>query len=132
MFELCLNSLSCKSGFAFPQVFEPFYSTFNLYFDKRHLPLVSELKQLPGKLFIPILSNKDSDVLFWHDIDVKGDDNSSSIEEQCRMISDTSTGQHKFILDVNSKGTWTILLYAKKPTSEKNWTMILKFVLTAS
>lgn len=134
--ELRLNSLSYKSGVSFPQVFEAFYSTFNLSFDIKHLPLISEVKQLPARVFIP-LNSQDTNVLFWHDIDVKGRDDDDSnevfnLDDQCKMISDPSTGQHRLMVEVNAKGKWTVSLYAKKTTAaDKSWTAILKFTVIA-
>lgn len=134
--EVNLNSLSCKSGLSFPHIFEAFYSVFNLKLDANHLPLVSEVKQLPTKIFIP-LTSMDTDVLFWHDVDVKDTGNEDgremlNLDDQCKMTSDPTTGQHKLIVEVNAKGKWTVLLYARRAAAaDKSWTVVLKFVVTA-
>lgn len=133
--EFCLTSLSSKSGVSFPQISEAFYSTFGLQFDRKHLPLTSEVSQLPAKVLIPIRSS-DPDVLFWHDIDVKSDDGENNeifnLDDQCKMISDPSTGEHKLMVEMIVKGKWTVSLYAKKSNAvDKSWTAILKFEVTA-
>lgn len=131
--ELRLNSLSFTTGFSFPQVFEAFYFTFGLYFDRMHLPLISHIKQLPAKVIIPLYS-QEADILFMHDVDVKDVDESIesyNLEDQCKLISDPSTGQHKLIIEVNTRGKWTVSLYAKKSAAvEQTWIAVLKFVLT--
>ena len=135
--EVCLNSLLCKTGLSFPQVFEAFYSIFNMKLDMNHLPLVSEVKQLPAKIFIPF-SSMDTSVLFSHDIDVKDANNEDghemlNLDDQCKMISAPATGQHKLIVEVNAKGKWTVSLYARRSTAvSKSWTTVLKFVVIAA
>ena len=133
--ELRLNSLSFTTGFSFPQVFEAFYFTFGLYFDRMHLPLISHIKQLPAKVIIPLYSHE-SDLLFMHDVDVKDIDDSIesyNLEDQCKLISDPSTGQHKLIIEVNTRGKWTVSLYAKQSVAvEQPWIAVLKFVLTTA
>jgi hypothetical protein len=135
--EVCLNSLSCRGGVSFPQVFEAFYSIFDLRFDMKHLPLVSEVGLLPAKVLIPFKS-VNPDILFWHDIDVStadedgGSNEVLNLDDQCKMISDPASDQHRLILEINAKGKWTVSLYAKRSVAvDKSWTAIMKFVVTA-
>ena len=131
--ELRLNSLSFKSGIHFPQVFEQFYSNFKLQLDPTQLPLISEVNQVPTKIVIPIYS-PDGDVQFWHDVDVKvdsseeGEDNQTfNKEDQCKMISDPASGRHELAMEVDSKGQWTVSLFARRSNSaDKSWVTILK------
>lgn len=133
LLELHLNSLSYKGKISFPQIFEPFYTPFNLQLNKKHLPLVSEVQEIPTEVVIPLYSPPD--VQFWHDIDVKYAEESNasfSHEDQCKMMSDPSTGQHQIIIEVNAKGKWTVSLFAKKfATAEKTWTPVLKHIINS-
>lgn len=132
--ELRLISLSFKSAIGFPQVFEPFYSMFKLQLDRKYLPLISQVEELPLKVIIPIYSPK-SGVQFCHDIDIKCEDESNENldqEDQCKIISDPSTGQHKLVIEVNIKGKWTVLLYAKKSgVGDKSWTTVMKYSVSS-
>lgn len=132
--ELRLQSLEFKSEVCYPQVFEAFYSTFKLRFDKKHLPLVSKVTKFPTRVAVPFYSP--ATVEFWHDVDVKYDDenmdDSMCLEDQCKMISDPSTGLNKLLVEVTSRGKWTVSVYAKMlDSTSKNWTAVLKHTIHA-
>lgn len=134
IFELRLKSLTYRSDASFPQIFEPFYSTFNLRIDRKDLPILSKVEQIPTKITIPIYGS--SNIEFWHDIDIECEDENSenfNVEDQCKIISDDFAGKHKLIIEINAKGKWMVLLYAKKSTAlGHNWISIMKcVVLTA-
>ena len=131
--EFRLKSSVYKSGVSFPQLFEPFYSTFNLQLDSKSLPITSTIEQIPAKIVILICGPNNID--FWHDIDIENEDENKEKfmeEDQCKIISDDFAGQHKLIIDINVKGKWTVSLYAKKSTAVgHNWTSIMKCLINA-
>ena len=63
--ELRLNSLSFRTGIGFPQLFEPLYSAYNLQLDKKNLPLISRVQEIPTKIIIPILKVRFNSGMTW-------------------------------------------------------------------
>lgn len=129
--EVKIQNIFFNSQVSFPQIFEPFYSTFGLSFDEKDLPLISEIQQTPSEMVIrfysPVMSVK-----FTHDIDVKSTEKNNvdvDYTNQCRIMSNPLTGLHEVIVQVVTKGEWTISIYARHDTANGSWIIVFKHVI---
>ena len=112
---------------SFPQIFEPFRTTFVMQIKRSTLPLISKVGKLSSTLTIPFYTCSPPSVKFWHDANVAN----RSEQSVTRMISDPKTGFHKLIVDITELGYWTISLYAQDINSpSKTWTAVQHIVIT--
>ena len=124
--ELQIQANTFADHLSFPQIFEPFRTSFDMQIRRSTLPLISKVGKLPSTLTIPFYSPPS--VKFWHDANVAN----KSEQSVTRMISDLKTGLHELIVDITELGCWTISLYAQDINSpSKTWTAVLRHIVIA-
>jgi len=121
-FQIRANAFS--DHISFPQIFEPFRTTFEMKIEKSALPLISKVHNLPSSLTIPFYSP--TSVKFWHEANVANE----GVESVTRMISNSETGFHELVVEFSKVGCWTISLSAQNIESSSNaWATVLQHVV---
>ena len=121
-FQIRANTFS--DHISFPQIFEPFRTTFEMRIEKSTLPLISKVHNLPSSLTIPFYSSPL--VKFWHEANVANE----GVESVTRMISNPETGLHELVVELSEVGCWTISLSAQNIESSSNaWATVLQHVV---
>ena len=126
VFQLKLKAVGFQPDLAFPELFEPFYTTFNMRIADTHLPLLRRVKKVPSTLHISFFCP--SDVLLWHLAQV----NEVVHEAATQIPPSAEPGKHELVIDFNKTGRWVITLYAQLASAENkaDWTPVLRHVVT--
>lgn len=126
LFQLKLKAVAYKKDFAFPQVFEPFYTNFKMSISDAHLPLLQRVGKRPSSLVIPF--NCPSDVLLWHLAQV----NEVVYEAATQIPPSVEPGKHELVVNFNKSGIWIITLYAQHVSAENKtvWTPVLRHTVS--
>ena len=126
LFQLKLKAVAYSPDVAFPQVFEPFYTSFKMSIKDAQLPLLRRVKKLPSTLVIPFYCP--SDVLLWHLAQV----NEAIHEAATQIPPSMEPGKHELVVDFNKSGKWVITLYAQHSSAENkaDWTPILRHTVS--
>ena len=122
--DLRIKATNSTIDKAFPQIYEPFRATFQLNFDKSHLPIVSRAREIPSTITINFLAH--SGVKFWHDATLMDTD----MKQVTRMISNNDTGVNELTAELTENGQWVISLCAQHADSvDKEWIPIMNHTI---
>ena len=129
--ELKIKAHSCNDTLTFPQIFDPFYSSFSLKLEEEKYPLVSRVNSLPSIIIIPFYSPPS--VQFWHHATTP-ESETPDANSITRMYSDPQTGLHELSVEVAECGKVVVTLNAQMSNSSNNkkkWITVLKHTIRA-
>ena len=126
--ELKVNAQAFNDSLAFPQIFDPFYTTFSMRVDKGQCPLTSRVSQFPCMVTIEFYSPPN--VEFWHGSQLSTRSEANSVT---RLNSDRHSGLCTLSVEITERGQWIVTINARMSEEQdsQRWTAVLMHTIQA-